>query len=354
MISLDAQRWLPPYLVPFFYLSYPTETPQHPDSFPDSSYYETGLLDICLVITCIAVLALLRDFFRLAAFEPFASWVLHNDLEWRQQQATASNGKEANGNSSVKNAVFNRPKELRKVRRSVLRFAEQGWSALYYPLQLAFGLYVHSNLPTKVLAPTALWIGYPHMPLAAPIKMYYLLQTAFYLHQVLILNAEARRKDHWQMMTHHIITIFLVGGSYSYNFTRVGCLVMVLMDWCDIFLPIAKMMRYIGVRQLFCDTMFGLFLVSWFITRHILFMFVIVSAVFLVPRSMPFVWDPTIGSYLSTVSFGIFCGCLVILEILQILWFVTIWNVAYRVLTTSQGASDDRSDDEISSDGKDE
>lgn len=59
------------------------------------------------------------------------------------------------------------------------------------------------------------------------------------MHQVLILNAEARRKDHWQMMTHHAITVPLMVISYFYNFTRVGCLIMVLMDTCDIFLPVS-------------------------------------------------------------------------------------------------------------------
>jgi very-long-chain ceramide synthase len=39
-------------------------------------------------------------------------------------------------------------------------------------------------------------------------------------------------------MTHHVVTIVLIVASYWYNFTRVGCSIMVLMDWCDIFLPV--------------------------------------------------------------------------------------------------------------------
>jgi acyl-CoA-dependent ceramide synthase len=99
--------------------------------------------------------------------------------------------------------------------------------------------YVHRNLPTRILDPTDLWRDYPHIPLAGPLKFYYLTQTAFYIHQILILNAEARRKDHVQMMMHHVITVILMAGSYFSNFTRVGCLIMVLMDWCDIFLPVS-------------------------------------------------------------------------------------------------------------------
>lgn len=89
-----------------------------------------------------------------------------------------------------------------------------------------------------MLDPVDAWIGYPHVALAAPVKIYYLTQLAFYLHQMLILNAEARRKDHVQMMTHHVITVFLMWASYYYNLTRIGCLIMLLMDLCDIFLPV--------------------------------------------------------------------------------------------------------------------
>lgn len=98
---------------------------------------------------------------------------------------------------------------------------------------------MHHNLPTRVLEPVDLWLNYPHVPLAGAVKFYYLIQNAFYLHQVLILNAEARRKDHYQMMAHHIITIVLMVTSYAYNFTRIGCVIMVLMDCCDIFLPVS-------------------------------------------------------------------------------------------------------------------
>jgi very-long-chain ceramide synthase len=94
-------------------------------------------------------------------------------------------------------------------------------------------------MPTSPMHPTELWMGYPHIQLAAPLKLYYLSQIAFYLHQVLILNAEARRKDHYQMMTHHVITIALMFLSYWYHFTRVGCYIMMLMDFCDIFLPVS-------------------------------------------------------------------------------------------------------------------
>ena len=261
MTSLPALEWLPSFLVPFFTLSYPVSAPTAPDSFHDSTYYRTGLLDVCIVITFIAVMAVLRDATRLGLMVPFARWKLSRDLGLLKDSkfngkptATANgNGHAGHGNGSSTHTL----KEARKMHRKVIRFAEQGWSVICYTITWTFGLvclfpfliakknhahspqYIHRNLPTEIFAPSALWLNYPHIPLAAPVKFYYLLQVASYLHQVLILNAEARRKDHIQMMTHHVITIALIGASYYTNFIRVGCLTLVLMDWCDILLPVS-------------------------------------------------------------------------------------------------------------------
>jgi acyl-CoA-dependent ceramide synthase len=264
MNSALAPSWVPHYLVPFVTLSYPTETPADPDSFPHSSYYGTGYLDICIIISFIAVMAVLRDVARLCVLEPFARWRLTQNLKnskrkqaalQRKGEAAGSNGS-ANGHASSTQDPFQLTKsEERKMQRSVLRFAEQGWAFIYYTIQFSFGVvsvnlfsqfgnfvdlcqYVHYNIPTKLLDPVDAWARYPHFPLPAPIKFYYLNETAFYLHGIFILNAEARRKDHVQMMTHHVVAVALMFLSYAWNYTRIGCLIMVLMDFCDLILPV--------------------------------------------------------------------------------------------------------------------
>lgn len=168
MVSFSTvEEWLHPYAVPFFKLQYPTDTPTVTDSFHDSAYYNTGKLDFCLVITCIAVMAFFRDAFRLGVFEPFARWKLSKDLECKRLQANAikanGNGHSTNGNAHAANGHDTNgnghavkapngdvngsslrkgptPRELRILHRSVLRFAEQGWSVIYYTLQLSYGL----------------------------------------------------------------------------------------------------------------------------------------------------------------------------------------------------------------------
>ncbi|KAF7776200.1 hypothetical protein Agabi119p4_4593 [Agaricus bisporus var. burnettii] len=346
---------VPPLLRPFLALQYPTTAPAHPDSFPLSTYYNVGKLDICLVITLIAVMAVLRDSFRLGIFEPFARWKLTRDLERRRKQREArtpttnghANGSATNGHSLSNGTAKSpySPRELKQLNRSVLRFAEQGWSVVYYSSVWSYGLYVHRCLPTRILDPVDLWLNYPHIPLAAPFKFYYLTQMAFYLHQILILNAEARRSDHVLMMSHHIITVILMWASYYTNLTRVGALIMVLMDWCDIFLPLAKMFRYIQITQLATDATFGVFLVSWFITRHILFLFVIKSTVIDAPKIIPPEWSSETGRYLSRPAHTAFSAMLLALQVMQCVWFWLICRVAWRVLS-GKGAADARSDDE--------
>jgi len=355
----DPNR-LPSFLLPFVSLSYPVDPPSKPDSFPDSSYYDIGLLDVCLIVTLIAIMAILRDGARLLLLEPFASWKLTRD--WRRRQAFKSgsttpdskasssvrinsNGK-AHGpvtaNGSADKLLADRPAEhspeARRIRHAVIRFAEQGWQSTYYLCQWSLGLYIHYHLPSN------LWAGYPHIPLAGVVKLYYLMQISLYLHLVLLLNAEAPRNDHWQMMTHHIVTIILIVTSYSYNCTRAGCLIMVLMDWCDIFLPFAKMLRYLSF-QTACDVTFVCWMLSWFFTRHVLFCKVIASTYWDAPTHIEFGWWPERSYWFTKEVHSVFVSLLIILEVIQSIWSYLILRVAYRVLR-GEGADDSRSDDE--------
>ncbi|KAJ7784866.1 hypothetical protein DFH07DRAFT_975196 [Mycena maculata] len=217
----------------------------------------------------------------------------------------ASNGK-ANGHSHAYGEISK--SELWHVHRSVLRFAEQGRHAVDYPFQWFYGLYVS--------------------------YIYYLTHTVFSLHQMLTLNAEASRKDHWWVMAHHFITVFSLGASYFLNFTRVGCYIMVLMDLCDIFLPgvrMFKMMRYIGLPRIASDATFvlssrgsspdtscscsSIYQHTW-ISRGSF------------PSGGPRILLPQ----LQIVP----CSSHPYLQILQALWFGIARRVAYRVITTAE------------------
>lgn len=84
------------------------------------------------------------------------------------------------------------------------------------------------------------WTDWPQREIDGLIKAYLLGQRAFWIQQVLVINIEDRRKDHWQMLTHHFVTIALIAASYAYHPTRVANLIMVLMDVIDLFLPVSS------------------------------------------------------------------------------------------------------------------
>ena len=154
-------QWVPPYVIPFFSLSYPTSTPPNTDSFHDSQYFGTGWLDVCTIVGLIAAMAILRDLARLHVFEPFARWKLSKDL--RAKKLAASKNRSSSSPSqrakSVSNGVLNGHQangdtreitftavEKRRMHRSVLRFAEQGWALLCYTFQCGFGFVGLSSL----------------------------------------------------------------------------------------------------------------------------------------------------------------------------------------------------------------
>lgn len=79
-------------------------------------------------------------------------------------------------------------------------------------------------------------------------------------------------------------------------------------------IQLAKMIKYMG-GTLSCDIVFGLFMVSWLITRQILFTLVVASTYSDLPYYIPFKWDPANGYYITR---DIYIGFLVLLGLLQV------------------------------------
>lgn len=69
-------------------------------------------------------------------------------------------------------------------------------------------------------------------------KWYYLVQFAFWIQQVIVVNLERHRKDYSQMLFHHVLTCTLLFTSYSFYMTRVGNVILCLMDVADIVLSV--------------------------------------------------------------------------------------------------------------------
>ena len=83
-----------------------------------------------------------------------------------------------------------------------------------------------------------LWTGWPDREMDGAFKLFYLVQFAFWLQQIVVVNIEERRKDHLQMFTHHLVTCSLIFGSYGYHYVKVGNVILCIMDIVDIVLAV--------------------------------------------------------------------------------------------------------------------
>jgi len=72
------------------------------------------------------------------------------------------------------------------------------------------------------------------------LKSYILIQYAFWLQQLLVIHIEARRKDHMQMLTHHIVTTILIFTAYGYHQTKVANLILCVLDVLDMVLAVGS------------------------------------------------------------------------------------------------------------------
>jgi acyl-CoA-dependent ceramide synthase len=257
------------------------------------------------------------------------------------------------------------------------RFAEQSYMIIYYTVFWSWGLKIFlDNTPAETNGIEgfliSLWNEFPQLRLQATLKLYYLSQLAFWLQQVAVLHLESRRKDRFQMLLHHIITIMLLAGSYSYRQWRAGNAILVCMDLVDIILPLAKVLRYAKLQRS-CDVAFGVFVAAWVLTRHVLFLGICWSIYEHVnDTTMAYgTYSATTGDLMSpsgndkifanifqpflepsaeTIIFNAgvrwsFFGVLLSLQCITIAWFVMIVRVIMRIVR-GEGASDVRSEDE--------
>ncbi|KAG5918387.1 hypothetical protein E4U42_006871 [Claviceps africana] len=255
-------------------------------------------------------------------------------------------------------------------KKDATRFAEQGWMVIYYNICWSLGMYLYSS-SKYFLRMEELWTDWPEREIGGLMKFYFIGQWSFWMQQILIINMEERRKDHWPMLIHHFVTIFLLAGSYAYHLTRVANLILILMDVIDLFLPLAKCLKYLGFTTI-CDVLFFGFLVSWVMARHVLYVLTCWSVYFDFFRVTPpgcyygsakklqgpiplpthgwsHLWEPFRNpAGIICASHNImytFLSLLLFLQVLMLTWFAVIVKVVIRMLS-GKSAEDLRSNSE--------
>ncbi|KAG4301523.1 hypothetical protein PCANB_001766 [Pneumocystis canis] len=227
--------------------------------------------------------------------------------------------------------------------RNLNRFSEQAWSFFYYLIFWSFGMYIAYNSPYWFNY-KQLWIQYPQIKLKKYLKWYYLVQFSFWIQQIFVLNIESRRKDYFGMFFHHIITCTLIFMSYIYHFTQVGNIIMCIMDLSDIILPLAKMLKYLKMQRA-CNFSFFIFLISWVITRHILFLFILYSTYKDAGAIISYKWDSANNIFFTRRIHLSFLALLCALQVIICFWLCLIIKVTWKVIT-GHNAEDNRSESE--------
>jgi len=232
----------------------------------------------------------------------------------------------------------------------VAKFSEALWRGLFYSCFCVLGIVTLSSPDTTWISDTKEhWNNWPHHPISSLMHHYYQIELGCYLHQ--LYWTEIVRSDWLEMTIHHIITITLIVASYLTNFTRIGCSILVLHDFADIFLEVGKCFNYMSkvkslkvFAQPITDTCFVLFALSFAVTRLYIYpRFLVYSLVYEAPAILG-MWS----------GYWLFATMLVGLQCLHVFWFALILNMAWKLLFAGEIKGDVRESDDDDDESEEE
>ena len=331
------------------------------DEKMSSLLFREPSLDVDVKVVCVLSVALfvLNKTVKVFLVEPIARKCLNSSLLGEEEDDDKKNNKKTK-----------RSKE-RMMKKAVQKFSQSALEAMVYLSFFLVGLRIVKTQPW--FWPSFNWWKNQTSDsrTSADFRGYYLLYVSRYVAEIISVGLEYDRKDKREMLLHHFSTVFLIGISYAYGFTRVGGIIMLLLDPADVPLHVAKLFKYVadarkselnkkrsgrsnnnramatqgaitvGKRcQFMADVLFGVFMVTFFITRLVMYPYVVYSSHF---ECRKFV---NVERNLALLI-G-YWSCIVLLYIvlaLQAYWFYLILKVAIKVVTKGE-AEDVRSDDE--------
>ena len=200
------------------------------------------------------------------------------------------------------------------------------------------------------------WRGGPQARVEKGMGFFYVAYAARYVAMLVLVLTSPRKKDFHEMILHHVVTAALVLLSYTAGLIRAGLVIMVLFDVADPFLHAAKTINYLkesaptgtatqGALSTVTDALFGMFALSLFLTRIVLFTYVTLSVFYeAVIESSP-TGDYFEGLELTDVSLFVCQALTLTLYVLQWFWFALLVDLIRRTLR-GEDLKDNRSDDE--------
>ncbi|KAG2704200.1 hypothetical protein I3760_06G173800 [Carya illinoinensis] len=226
-------------------------------------------------------------------------------------------------------------------RAKVVKCSESMWKLTYYAAVEACILKITYNEPW-VMDRKGYFRGWPYQELLLPLKLFYMCQCGFYIYSIAaLLTWETRRKDFSVMMSHHVITVALIGYSYISSFFRIGSVILALHDASDIFMEAAKVFKY-SEKELAASLFFGFFAISWLILRLAFFPLWVIKA-----SSYDLCEFLKLSAAYPTLLYYVFNTMLLMLLVFHIYWWVLICSMIQRQLKNRGKVGEDiRSDSE--------
>ncbi|XP_076093560.1 ceramide synthase 5-like [Mytilus galloprovincialis] len=241
-------------------------------------------------------------------------------------------------------------KWFRKRRRNdkvtdIKKLQDASWHFMFYLIMSWYGLFILWDKPWFKKSINC-WVDWPAQSVSNDIYWYYLIELGFYLSAVYMLFTDHKRKDFTEFIIHHVVTIFLLVLSFSYNLLRAGTLVLCIHDQVDYLLAMAKIAIYCK-KPLIADTLFVLFILVWIITRLGIYPYVILYSVYIDLPVYARELGPYVEMYDTCTLMKFVKGALLVLQILHLIWTGLIVKSAAAKFTAGK-IQDARSDNEES------
>lgn len=171
------------------------------------------------------------------------------------------------------------------------------------------------------------WTGYPFQEVSSDLRRFYLTAVGYHCSEVLMLLLEERHPDFWEMMLHHLVTCCLVVFSFSFNYLRIGSLVLLLHGITDIFINLSKALVDTANARAIVASYFAL-VVSYVWFRILVFPISIMWSVWV--ESIPEARPEKIISW-GFMNFGLFT-----IFLLHMYWFGMIIKIGTYYRRTGQ------------------
>ncbi|XP_064614459.1 ceramide synthase 2-like [Liolophura sinensis] len=305
--------------------------------------------DLYITLVIGVVFLVLRYIFETFIVQPIGTYFGVKDITYRAppnptlEAAFQKNGKTPLSHKEITGLAKQVDWSEIKVQRWLRKRRLQTYQFVFYTISSICGAIFMWDNPW-LWETKKCWEDWPNHPVSEAAYWYYILEMGFYFSLLFTFLMDSKRKDFYEMMLHHLITLGLMAFSWSINFVHIGTLVLVVHDISDPWLQLAKMLKYAQMQNA-CEIVFTIFIIVWLVTR-----------IFYYPIWLLYTCLVELPAIIVGVSpvIRVFMGFMVALQLLHIMWTYYVLRVALQRFTHGELTHDTRSDSEGMSESADE